>query len=243
MPSIWDDDELVQAVIRGVARVREGLRRRRQLRRMRRWILKNPLTPLDRLRPTARPVLIEGTAQEQPALEAPASGQAVLGWRLVVDMQTFSVNGWQRVVDLQQVQDFDLCGAGGSARIATSDALLLAHAEQQPEERFIFEDLKRPALQRALKREGLLIHDLQLARRVRCFEHLLRPDGPVLCCGIPREFIDRRSHDYRASPVRIALEAPPSAPLMVADCHLEQLRAELRQRLSLEVLERRTDWA
>ena len=231
------DDEFVEWISLQLHWAREGLRRRRILRKLRQQVLRCQLVPAHRLEWSARRTAVEGTARALSTVEAPLSGEPVIGYRVVVRIHFAARNRLAIAVDHHHLEDFEVEGLQGNARILGQRPLILARPRPRDADTFLFQDLKRSEVVSLVELYGVTVPELQVAPQVRCDEHLIRPGDPVTCVGMPEEHLDRTgSAGFRQTPVSVAVAAPAEARLIAADCDLRRLRDEVKERLVLEMV-------
>lgn len=212
---------------------------------VRRWRLRRSLAEQCRRTPVTRVhelpvgakqrVALEGHARALETLAAPFSGKRAIGFRVTV---VFEDPGGReaprrREVELSQILEFEVVDGSGHARVRGGPAVLAA-APRELDPGQVAVALTRPEVEQLILQQGLSAVDLVTGRNLRVTEHLLLPDSPVYVCGRSRAEVDPTgvAEGYRQPPTRAVIEPPANGPLIVADCHRDQLLAEISRRLA-----------
>lgn len=193
------------------------------------------LQPAAALRPGSAPVAVQGRTRALATLEAPVSGRTVIGFRLTIeytDAGGREENSKRRMLEASRIVEFEVADDSGAVRVRGSPALLMAATRAvAPDDLTIA--LTRPSTERLILEQGISALDLVAARNVTVCERLLLPDSPVYVCGVPFSEVasDGAAAGYRAPPSRIVIKAAEKEPLLIADCHRDELLKQLGYRL------------
>jgi hypothetical protein len=215
-----------------VVLVWRGVRSRTGLRRL---LAGGPLRPLHAVR--AGRVYVQGRASSATQLNAPLSGDQVIGYRVLVERRD-GQSEWTRLVDHSEVTDFELHEETGAALVCGEGAVLLI--TQEAEELPLLEGQLRKGRSRL---PDLVVALLQAhchytpaeheAERMRWSEFQLTEGGQVYVVGeatITLARDGRLSHGgaaYRATPTRTQIKGSAKRPLLICDRNRESLSSLL----------------
>lgn len=200
-------------------------------RRLQRLVSRRQPVPLARVAPGSGQVVVQGTAHPLALQASPASGEQVIGHRVLLQILRRGDLEWTTICDETSVQDFIVYDLTGQALVRGAGAMVLARPRMRSRQQ-VAVDLTGGSLERLVLINGYSITDLVVASRVNCAEYLLPAGGDVLVSGQVSTVPDTRVEPtgYRSSPSRPVIEASAQAPLIVADCHYDALLASFAGR-------------
>ena len=148
-------------------------------RRLRSRVRSGRLTTLAQAHLRDGEVQVEGRAMPVGLIEAPASGEMVIGYRLRVCLIEPDDIEWITVVDVSSFEDFEVHDATGRALVKAGRPLFLGQTAPRGRKE-LGTDLSRSLFQRRLALAGVSTTTLITARYIRYWEYTLRPEGIVL---------------------------------------------------------------
>jgi len=190
-----------------------------------------PVTPAGQVE-EERHISVQGVARAAATVTAPATGQDVVGYRLVV-CQRDQKKPTTTILELAGGAEFTIEDASGRIAVATSGAQMLifnrgaeGFVQDPPDDR---EEDRR--VRTLLERHGVIFYGM-----CDWTEFHLPQGGRVLADGRATRVVahDGAATQYRSAPSRMALTSTSTRPLLISDQHRDDLR-----KLMIELLDRR----
>jgi len=182
------------------------------------------------------PSVVEGTVVSDATLIAPLSGEAVVGYHVVLEARYRQRLRFEPVLQETQIGDLGVASAGGLVEAdRTPKTLLLQRSSRRP---VTLDELAAPPLSELLRRQGVPARQLLAATRLRLTERTLRRgDRVYVYNGVVRTQLaaDGAGRGHRAAPERTVLQTPAQGATLVTDLPPARLPAALGATVALSM--------
>lgn len=215
------------------ARLVRSWRIRRGIRAM---LKKTPLRSIREVSAGRELVAIQGKLRPLRTIQCPLTGAPVIGYRISISFVQPSDSEHSmthhQAFELAQIAPFEVVDDSAMALVRGQPFLLLAQPHQRSKYQLAV-DLTRPELAQMVLEQGFSTTDLVMAKDVTCTWRQLQPHSTVYVLGqaIREADLGGEVLSYREPPSRLVLQPPTRGPMLVADCRLVELMADLRSRI------------